>query len=1319
MSKQVYEWKRFWCPRSGSINLADGGFLCDPDAEWGKAYNPDLVSSEAIADVSCLVLLGEPGIGKSQELDNLKTFTEKKFCASSRPLVLNLRSCADLKRDLFRHETFIDWLKGSYHLYLFLDSLDEGLLSVPTLTTGLIDELKQPKYRNRINHLHLRLACRTSVFPAILEKALKDLWKEASFAIYELAPLRRIDVIEAAKTEGSSSDDFLQEMDQKDLVPLAIKPITLKFLLNTYRRHNGQFPPEQKSHEIYLEGCKLLCEEMNEGRHASGHTGNFDSDRRLIVAARIAAVTIFANRFSVWTGVDQGEVPAEDVLLQKLCFSSEEANGRGFEIDKEVIKEVLDTGLFSSRGLHRMGWAHQTYAEFLAAWYLAQHEIPLEQIRRLIFSSADPGRKLIPQLHETAAWLASMRLDVLQEIIKTDPDILLQADVLTDTEIRASIVENLLAQYEEGKLFDRNRNNYRHYAKLKHPGLVEQLHPYICDSSKQLDARELAIDIAEICQVSELQDGLAELALDSSQSIYLRVSAAKAICSFGDVTTQLKLKPLAIEQLPEDEDDQLKGYALQSLWPNHLSVGELFQNLTPPKKRNYIGKYQWFINHKLVPQLHSRHLVVALDWLKEQGLRCLGHSFEGLGDALLFKAWENFDLPGVAERFTQVALVQWKEYQRIITYDSRLQQQFSSSLLYDSKKRHTLVEKAVLTISVTEQDPFFLLSSLTENILFPEDIFWMLRQLKTSNCGKVQKTWAQLIQWSFNRQDARQISVVVAATQTNSIMQEIFSPYFSPIELNSTQADELRADHLRGQEIRKHRENPPLLDPPPMERVLQCLEKLESGDLSAWWRLNMEMTLKPENRVDDNENELDLTQLPGWQEADETTRRRIIEGAKKYVQQQDDVDYDWVRTPTLNRSGLAGCRAFLLLLEKSPDFLKNLSSEIWKRWTPVIVAAPSSDQRKDYYLGLVRYAYLNAPEEFIKALIALINKENQEHDYLSVIDHLDKCWDEQLKLTLLGKTKDPLLNPKCVGQLLEKLLNKESTEAEDFAKSLIGFPLPSTENEREKALIAARVLVENSNPSSWSFIWRLIRQDSSFGCEVLELVAYRHHYGIQLNLIETQLADLYIWLVYQYPYDEDPDHSNEVTAHSITARDCIARLRDSVLSQLKERGTQQACVEIQRLIQKLPDIAWLGKTLIDAQANMRRKTWQPLTPEEFLRFVISQAPSNADLSDQIGVIDKRTKKMEDEPKIDKSIHIKDSEVSGIVTAGDGNIDHTINSSSPEKELGWKFWISIAVTVTAALLSVTASGVFNDEIKGFLFHRSTSPEAEQNLENKTN
>jgi len=205
---------------------------------------------------------------------------------------------------------------------------------------------------------------------------------------------------------------------------------------------------------------------------------------------------------------------------------------------------------------------------------------------------------------------------------------------------------------------------------------------------------------------------------------------------------------------------------------------------------------------------------------------------------------------------------------------------------------------------------------------------------------------------------------------------------------------------------------------------------------------------------------------------------------------------------------------------------------------------------------------------------------------------------------------------------------------------------------------------------------------------------------------------LYIWLVHQYPYDEDPDHSNEVMAYSVTARDGIARLRDSALSQLKERGTLEACAEIKRLIRELPDITWLSKTLIDAQANMCRKTWQPLTLKEFLQFVISQEPSNSDVINQI------TQKMEEEPKIENNIIISNSPNSPINapigTSGVTNSNVTIASSDAKKGISWGNWLAVTgilVAVVAIPLSMSVSGAFNEEFKEW-FNRIFPANVEQ-------
>jgi predicted NACHT family NTPase len=200
-----------------------------------------------------------------------------------------------------------------------------------------------------------------------LENGLRQLWGNDAVAVYELAPLRRVDVIEAAKVNGLDHSTFLRKVDRMKAVPLAIKPVTLDFLINTYRR-TGRFPSTQA--ELYLQGCRLLCEETNENRRDARLIGAFTAEQRMAVAARIAAVTIFANKYAIWTGIDRGNVPEEDVTIQELHGRRENVNGNEFEVSEAAVKEALATGLFSSRGPNRIGWAHQTYAEFLAAYYL-------------------------------------------------------------------------------------------------------------------------------------------------------------------------------------------------------------------------------------------------------------------------------------------------------------------------------------------------------------------------------------------------------------------------------------------------------------------------------------------------------------------------------------------------------------------------------------------------------------------------------------------------------------------------------------------------------------------------------------------------------------------------------------------------------------------------------------------------------------------------------------------------------------------------------------------------------------------------------------
>ena len=379
----IYGWTRFWVPETGTINLSDGGFLLDPTDLVRRSH----VSGPApLADLSsyrALALLGEPGIGKSAALKaEVERIAAKTNAVSIYVDLRGFSSDVLLYRKVFESAKFTAWKNGTSHLFLHLDSLDEALLRVETIANLLASEL--PHYPTA--RMSVRIACRTAVWPAsTLGHALETIWGKEASGVFELAPLRRQDVAEAAKTHQIEPDAFVRELYAANAVPFAIKPLTLKMLLRLYHQR-GCLP--SSSEELYTQGCLKLCEEQNKSRRDTGRLGRLNPAQRLRLAGRVAVATMLGNRFAIWTGPEVGAVPPEDVPMSALAGGHEQGNFSAFDFTDDDLREVLNTGLFSSRGGVRMGWAHQSYAEFLAALYLVEKNLSSGTILRVLLHPA-------------------------------------------------------------------------------------------------------------------------------------------------------------------------------------------------------------------------------------------------------------------------------------------------------------------------------------------------------------------------------------------------------------------------------------------------------------------------------------------------------------------------------------------------------------------------------------------------------------------------------------------------------------------------------------------------------------------------------------------------------------------------------------------------------------------------------------------------------------------------------------------------------------------------------------------------------------------
>lgn len=1195
-----YNWKRFWCPREGKIILTEDGFLDVPDSEKEPLFMNSVVSFESIPDYPILILLGEPGIGKSNAIESQKfSNVDQLKKKDAETLFINLNQYGSetrLYNAIFKNPILESWIKGNKNLYLFLDSLDECMLRIDTVVNLLINELEKLP----IDRLYVRIACRTADWPDHLEKNLIRMWHQENVSVYELVPLSRRDIVAAAEANGIDSKSFLKEIISKEAVPFAIKPITLGMLINMFRS-SGKLPSTQK--ELYLKGCKLLCEETSESWRASNLARKFSKIQRFQIASRIAAVMVFANKSAVWTGIDLENTFDEDLKIEELIGYFEDFEGARIDVTEAGIRETLSTGLFSSRGRERIGWSHKTYAEYLSAYYLTKNNLGLQQVKSLLHHLGDTSSKLIPQLRETAAWVATLDRDYFEELVTIEPEVLLLSDVASrDNDDKKKIVQAILGGTKRGKQLDLPNRAYKLFHKLNHPNLSNQLEPFLSVEFDNDGIKKIAMEIASNCQLDGIENVLLESALDSSQSLNIRIEAANAIKRKGSKGSKLKLEKLISLPIDQDPYDELKGIALLSLWPKDISMRNVFKQLSLPRDENLLGTYYLFTANMFKEwqdDISLNELSVAFDWIKAQKPRHeMPYMFGSLIDDIFTFGWNNLESENIAELFSSALLC------RLMKYDEITRKNESSTYWDTSKEgleKRKLVLNAMLPLIRDIEDGVNYITIFGMSMFVHDDLPWLLEKIKNEKDKKIQEILSELLKSTYDWQSSYHLQLVYSAAKNYAIISTTFQYVLNPVILDSDEGERLKKAYF---EKRKRRQKA-LLDPPPEERIDKCLKRLESGDLNGWWHLNREMTLDENSTHYGDELISDLTALPGWSISNTETKERIVSAAKMYVLKAEPENDTWLGTKVFHRPSVAGYRALNLLLKMDTKFIDKLEVFVWTKWAASIIAYPIShnDDEAKIKQQLIKFAYSNAPDETTNNIFKIIDKEIKEFEHIFILGECEQIWDDNLSEKLLQLVKKYQSNQQLHGNLMGSLLRRSAKGSVSYALSLISDELPKKGRKRENVIeISIQVMLHTDN-AGWSVIWPLIKRYPKFGQSVVLRVSDivdMERINIWTKLREGELSDLFIWLEGQFPRAEDPNIDG---AHMVGSRENIGNWRDSILAYLEGLGTNESCESIRKLVNKFPEHDWLMRTLFRAEKKFRQVNWMPHHPHDIIKLV--------------------------------------------------------------------------------------------------------------------
>jgi len=1202
-----YDWHRFWVDQTGTLDLSDAGFLRDPVANPLGAGG--LHPLAELDTYPALALLGEPGIGKSIALwlehERLSGLAAQQNAVSAY-VDLNVSSSEDgLYRRVFETPTVRSWRAGEGHLYLHLDSLDEAMLRVETIAQLLGEGFRSLSPAR----LSVRIACRTAIWPAVtLGRTLGAIWGEAGFGVFELAPLRRRDVMAALSAHGIEVEAFLPKLFSAHAVPFAIKPLTLKMLISLYERH-GKLP--SSTADLYRQGCLALCEVQNESRRETGRLGGLNARQRLRLAGRIAAATILGRRWAVWTGRET-DAPAEDVLVAVLAGAREVGEFAAYTATDDDIREVLDTGLFSSRGDNRMSWAHQTYGEFLAALYLAEKGVPPASILKAL---THPSGGLTPPLAIVGAWAASLSSELRVSLIDTDPWTLLRGDLLTwDAADLAALTISLLSYVEQGRFYEYFFGITETYQNLNHPNIAHQLRICISDRGLKPITRHMACAIAEQCKLNELQSDLLHPALDVTEDPMVRAAAIAALRRCGDDTAPASVLGLLRGTIGPDPHTEIRGYALDLLWPTHVSADELFSLLTPSDEQ-FHGAYARFL-FELPVTLKTKDLAPALTWATACIVR---HNHMGafremmLADAIMFRAWEVFEEPALTAPFLANVAARLHQYGNLCRgTDARAAASFAESLRTGVARRH----RFVLLLCAQDIDQLAAHSFRRAGFVEDDDLAWLL-DISPGGSSPItalnEKSILCFISQVFNLTDSAQFETLYPVIERWALLRAQFAFLTEGIPIDSEEA--VRARELQKQ-IKEHGERrPPSVVADLPAEIERLLTRAEHGEWRAWWHLNLTLMLISGNWGSIDELNYFITTMPGWEAGSKILRQRIVATAECYLIDAETSADNWLgkQPMSLHRNDLAAMRAFLLLREVAPDGYGRISITIWEKWTPVIVGLPHKGiNGSSHALGdLVCDALTKAPHEFVATVRKMLRIEKERtrasssaaapiaRTSFSILRDLKGCWnDAGLKTALFNELQAADIRPEEYAALLDALLEAGFEPAAEHG-------LARLTTLDQNTLPVVDVMLRRASTRAWPVLWGKLLADEDAARTVLTHAAGSFHLSppFYAQIGEDAIADLYLLMERLFPPEEDP----KPPSGYVSPFDMIPSLRDGAPRYLARLGSVDAVRALRRLVAERPGTPLLPYELSRAELTMRLKAWAPLAIREI--FALTDRPN--------------------------------------------------------------------------------------------------------------
>jgi hypothetical protein len=1195
-----YPWKRVWIPLGTDLQNDHYGL---------QSTNHGKTLSE-LDDHPCIMLLGEPSVGKSTEIKHAIAKKGHLHCTYN---LNSYSSEASLFGAIENLEVFKQWLNSTSRLYLYLDGLDEARLNIKTIHNAISDWIVSNKRKFRIvsndrdgskqpssnilfeSGLFLRITCRSASWSREISQNLEEAYGVGMVLNYELAPLDLNCVRVAAEIEDIDADEFLETISQQNAAVFAAEPVTFVTLIQLYKSE-GLANHRISKDELFLQLCLSLCGEINS---AYTEHAKLSSKERLIIASRIAVYVILSNRNSFWRHHISNNKDLLAVHFNDVAGDKFDCDEFSTTLNVSYIKETLDTGLFRMLDEERLEFRMKSIAEFLTAWHLSKIKVNVHQLRQLLTSPLD-RLKVIPQLLEVAEWMVLMDRTAFDLLKNDNPFLILKSGRGFNIPERKEIVSRLIALSGSFEIAD-NSDFRRHYAKLAHPHLMSTLKNAIKKKKKNFITRRIAIDIAGACRVIGISADLNAIVRDETEEYFLRKQAANALAEFKGKNVDL-FRELALTSNVSDSEDELKGVALNYLYPQHVTTKNVLSALTKVKRDNLFGSYRAFLLNlgNIIPEEDLDQAVEAIIETEHFFERESYGNFTDLLDRVLNRAVK-YAQNGRTFNLISKMIFKLNEFRNFnIEFENDEKRKTFLSYLFD------LDDGDKLNVS----DLFYM--GRNSVLLTSADWDWLINLLENETSEKKQKTIANILWMMLDFTSSRQVIQILETLFRYPYLLTVRPYYINAVELGSEEATKSRQAReafatIKKREIQRKKK---VVNFSVVNEVKKQLGEFSDKNLDAWWKIIFTLRVNESEGTfsETHDFEFEIIKLPGWKLLAEELKLKLIDIAQVYISRYKAQPV-WITSNTFSRPDLAIYKSLLLLSFETRDTIDAITTEQWRDWHAVIIYCSLNttnelpDIRK---FILIKCADANIENAIfysnLKQYLIFRLGQHGLYDLYKLVDIVN----EKIAAVLLEVLVLETCTKENQDYILEILFTQRLKPVIDFCNNAILKLKSKQYNVKEKSIlvgVAARILL-NPHEGIWKDFWKIINGDSSLAKEIFIRAAPHLGYGEsrQIRLLKTsQRLDVLQWLYKHFPPENDPSHSE---AYIIAPLDTISDYRSQIIRSLIEEGSPES-VEALKVIDKklgLSDINFKWWT-ITARENMWRRTWVSPSPSELQAYL--------------------------------------------------------------------------------------------------------------------